>query len=48
MKNVNGVLCAFYGDEWKGKIIDCLSSETDYAVTFRWMFEWMDGMQMVR
>ena len=34
MRNVNVVLGAFYGDEGKGKIIDYLSKNTNYAVRF--------------
>ena len=34
MKNVNVVLGAFYGDEGKGKIIDYLSHDSNYAVRF--------------
>ncbi|MCI9110732.1 MAG: adenylosuccinate synthase [Bacilli bacterium] len=34
MKNVKVVLGVFYGDEGKGKIIDYLSSEADFAVRF--------------
>ena len=34
MNNINVVLGAFYGDEGKGKIIDYLSTEADYAVRF--------------
>ena len=34
MKNVNVVLGAFYGDEGKGKIIDYLSKNANYAVRF--------------
>ncbi len=34
MKNVKVVLGVFYGDEGKGKIIDYLSKDADYAVRF--------------
>ncbi|MBR3266660.1 MAG: adenylosuccinate synthetase, partial [Bacilli bacterium] len=34
MNNINVVLGAFYGDEGKGKIIDYLSTDADYAVRF--------------
>jgi adenylosuccinate synthase len=34
MANVNVVLGAFYGDEGKGKIIDYLSKDANYAVRF--------------
>lgn len=34
MKNVNVVLGTFYGDEGKGKIIDYLSKDSNYAVRF--------------
>ena len=34
MRCVNVVLGAFYGDEGKGKVIDYLSKESDYAVRF--------------
>ena len=34
MKNVKVVLGVFYGDEGKGKIIDYLSKDANYAVRF--------------
>ena len=34
MKNVTVVLGAFYGDEGKGKVIDYLAGDNQYAVRF--------------